>query len=437
LLHWIIAQCLHPGVFSLLDQALVSGTSFFTAVLIARACSHEDLGVYYLALTIVMLCLAVTCNLVSVPYTMRCNRRRGDARASHAGSTLFHQLAITLIAVVCLLMYASLLSLGVGPQSLRPVSWVLAGVMPLLLFREFVRRFAFAHLALRTAIAVDLAVTVLQLPGLLLAFYFHRLSVPTVYAIMGGACAVACAAWFVTMRQPMRLSGARIIPDWRDHWSFGKWALAGQVAGLASCLLPWMLNAVHGATATGVLGAGNTLIGLANLFVMGMANFLTPRTAHAYAEGGAPALSSVLHRAALLFVVVLGAFCVATWFVGDVLAMLVFGSRYAGHGTLITVLALATLADALGITAVSGLWVLDRAAANLAIDVVQLLVTLAVAAGLVLPLGALGIALALLAGRLAGSALRWRLLRESLRNRAAPAVAEEACIRGGVWEIHA
>ena len=37
LLHWIIAQCLHPGVFSLLDQALVSGTSFFTAMLIARA----------------------------------------------------------------------------------------------------------------------------------------------------------------------------------------------------------------------------------------------------------------------------------------------------------------------------------------------------------------------------------------------------------------
>ena len=73
----------------------------------------------------------------------------------------------------------------------------------------------------------------------------------------------------------------------------------------------------------------------------------------------------MLHRAALLFVVVLGAFCVATWFVGDVLAMLVFGSRYAGHGTLITVLALATLADALGITAVSGLWVLDRAVANL------------------------------------------------------------------------
>ena len=118
---------------------------------------------------------------------------------------------------------------------------------------RIVRRFAFAHLALRTAIAVDLAVTVLQLAGLLLAFYFHCLSVPTVYAIMGGACAVACAAWFVTMQQPMRLSGARIIPDWRDHWSFGKWALAGQVAGLASCLLPWMLNAVHGATATGVL----------------------------------------------------------------------------------------------------------------------------------------------------------------------------------------
>jgi O-antigen/teichoic acid export membrane protein len=115
-----------------------------------------------------------------------------------------------------------------------------------------------------------------------------------------------------------------------------------------------------------------------------------------------------------LFVVVLGAFCVATWFAGDFFAWICFGGRYLGSGPLIAVLALATFADALGITAGSGLWALDRPAANFASDLVQLAVTLVVAAALVAPLGAMGIAAALVAGRSAGAALRWFALRKCL-----------------------
>jgi O-antigen/teichoic acid export membrane protein len=414
--HRIVAQCLHPGVVSVIDQGVVSGTSFVTAIIIGRTCSHEDLGIYYLALTVAMLCTAVSCDLVSVPYTMHCNRHHGAAAASHAGSTLVHQLVLSLIVVACLLAFAALLSLGVEPQSLRPVSWVLVGVVPLLLLREFVRRYAFAHLALFTTLAVDVAVTVLQLGGLLLVCYFHRISVPAVYVIMGVACGLACAAWFAAARRGLHVVATRIIPDWRDHWSFGKWALAGELAGLSFYALPWMLTVAHGEAATGVFCAGNTLVGLANLFVNGMRNYLTPKTSHAYAEGGAGALSRVVRWAGLLFIAVLGAFCVAIWFAGDALTALLFGSRYAGNGLLLELLALATCADALGMTAGNGLWALDRPAANLAVEIVQLIVTLVVAVALVMPLGVLGIALALVAGRALGATLRWCVLYAFLSN---------------------
>lgn len=40
---------------SLLDQAVVSGTSFITTLLIGRICGAEELGIYSLAFTLIVL----------------------------------------------------------------------------------------------------------------------------------------------------------------------------------------------------------------------------------------------------------------------------------------------------------------------------------------------------------------------------------------------
>ena len=411
----IAGRLFHPGLFSIVDQGVVSGTNFVTILVLARTCSREDLGVYYLAWTVVVFLTAATSNLVSVPYTMYCHRYRGIAARSHAGSTLVHQLLLSAVGMACLLGVAAVLQAGVGPQSLRGPLWALAVVMPLLLLREFVRRYTFAHFALRTALAVDGAVSALQLSGLfLLALCFHRVSIPAVYLVMGGPARRCAQGGSPGRGRHCGSAPRRIAADWRDHWTFGQWALAGQLAGLAFYVLPWMLAAVRGEAAAGVLAVCNTLVGVANLFVVGTSNFLMPKAAHAFANGGARALARVMYSTLLLFVVVLGAFCVVAWFAGDLAAWLCFGNRYLGTGTLIAVLALATFADALGITAGSGLWALDRPAANFAGDLVQLVVTLAVAVGLVVPFGAMGIAVALVAGRSAGAALRWWVLQARL-----------------------
>jgi O-antigen/teichoic acid export membrane protein len=415
LIRRIAGRLLHPGLFSIVDQGVVSGTNFLTILVVARTCSRADLGVYYLAWTVVVFLTAASCNLVSVPYTMYRHRHRGRKARAHAGSTLVHQLVLSAAGTACLLGVAALLQSGLGPQSLRGAAWALAAVMPLLLLREFVRRYAFAHFALRTALAVDLAASGLQLCGLfLLAFCLRRVSIPAVYLVMGGACAAVCAGWFALARPPLRLTAGRIFADWRDHWTFGKWALAGQLAGLCFYILPWVLAAVRGQAATGVFAVCNTLVGPANLFVVGTNNFVMPKAAHAFASGGARDLAAVLRSTLLLFVVVLGTFCAVAWFAGDIVAWICFGNRYLGSGTLIAVLALATFTDALGITAASGLWALDRPAANFTGDLLQLAVTLGVAVALVVPLGAMGIAIALLAGRAAGAALRWWVLQTYL-----------------------
>lgn len=403
-------QIVRSGVFSLFDQGVVSGTNFFTTLILARTCSQDELGVYSLAWTVVLFLAAIQGNLITVPYTMYCHRRSGQALAQYAGSTLAHQLLTSLAAMACFFGLDVLLSLGFGPERLRAASWVLLGVIPFLLLREYARRFAFAHLALATAITIDVVAAVLQLGTLLVLRQFGLLSAAAVYAAMGMACAVASLCWWLLDSQPMRFSRVRFLVDWRRNWSFGKWAMLSQLTGLAFYALPWMLASVHGEAATGELAACSTLVGLSNLFVLGLNNLLIPKAARAFGQHGARSLFSVLRQAAACAFVVLGGLCVVVYFAGNTLVGIVFGAEYADTGPLLTMLALATLTDAMGLTASTGLWAMDRPGTSIIGDVAQLLVTLSVALWLVSPLGAMGIALALVAGRTTGASVRWLTL---------------------------
>jgi len=395
------------SALSVFDQAVVSGTSFATSVIIGRTCSKEELGVYFLALSIVLFIRGVQEQLICAPYIIYCNHRRGDALASYGGSMLVHQLVLSLLTAACLLGLIGVLALGIGPSTLAPAAWVLLGVAPMLLLREFIRQFAFAHLKIVTAIVIDVTVAGFQLGALLLLAHLELLSAATVYLAMGGACVVACLGWFLAGRQPLRLVRSRFFADWRHNWAFGKWALASQLIGCAApYLMPWVLVLACGEAETGVLAACAALVGLSSMFVTGVANYLTPKAAGSFARGGVAELRRVLWKTAALFVVVLGGFCLMVFVAGDLLAVLVFGDKYLGTGAVMTVLALASLIGALGLTAGNGLWAMDRPSANFAADVWSLGVTLVVVFWLVGPLGVLGVAIAELAGMAAGTVIR-------------------------------
>src|SRR4051812_6238069 len=116
---------LRNGALSLFDQALVSGTSFLTSVIIGRLGSKEEFGIFYVALTIVYLARGIQEQLVSAPYVVYCHGRRDEARALYAGSSLMHCLGLSAVLAVVLLAILGLLSVGIGPAGLSPAIWVL------------------------------------------------------------------------------------------------------------------------------------------------------------------------------------------------------------------------------------------------------------------------------------------------------------------------
>src|SRR3954465_13747528 len=94
------------GLLSILDQAIFSGTSFITAVVIGRTTSPDSLGIFYLVLSVILIVSGVQDQVVASPYDVYSKRRHGRELVEFAGSIWAHHFAITAIAVLSLLIAA-------------------------------------------------------------------------------------------------------------------------------------------------------------------------------------------------------------------------------------------------------------------------------------------------------------------------------------------
>lgn len=411
-----------PSAISICDQAVVSGTSFVTSVLLGRLCGRDELGVYSLAMTLVLFVQGIQDQVICTPYMIFAGRRNGRDLQTYSGSSLFHQLLLTLLSMLGLAVAGWFLPQASGWGA---TMFVLVAVTPFLLFREFVRQFSMARLQPRMALAVDCLVSFVQLLGLLACGLGGWLSIPVAFGMIGGACLLSVVGWFVLRKSDFAVHTSTILPDWKQNWAFARWPLAGQFTGSATpYILPWLLVACHGEAAAGLFAACSTLVGLSRMFVSGVNNIVIPKAARAYAEVGTSGLCAILRNTTLVYATTLGAFSLIVLGAGEWLAVSTFGAKYSGGGTVMTLLALNVLATALSQTAGNGLFAVLQPRANFVADIVLLVATLLAAACCIPTWGASGAAAATLIGTTIAAVWRSLTLRFVLRELSRqPAVA--------------
>jgi O-antigen/teichoic acid export membrane protein len=388
--------------FFVFDQCIVSATSFLTTVAVGRSGSREELGRYFLAFSILLFARNWQVQLVTDPYKVFWSRQPRSSRGSYLGSTAVQNSVFTALMMLGLLIYGVFQRFDGGLHEMLPVTLVLLVGLPFLLFREFIRNVALAHLRAIPAIAIDSTVAVLQLGLLVLMAKLHRLTSESAYLVMGGASLVACVGWLGMRKQPMQFVGSQMRPDFHKNWAFGKWALANHLLGeLLTYLGPWLVAYAWGESETGMLAAATTLIGLSYPFVSGLGNYLGPRAAIDYSEKRYDALLSLLIRYGLVFGVTLGLFCLGMVFFGNSLTVLVYGNRYHGIGMIVTIMAVTALIKSLRMTAGIGLWAIEQPWANPVAETCTIVVSI----GTLLcigHLGLLGFVISMLCGSIAG-----------------------------------
>jgi O-antigen/teichoic acid export membrane protein len=394
---------------SLLDQAIVSGTSFLTTLVIGRICGAEELGIYSLAFTVIVLVTNLQSAVFTSPYTIYGNKLASVERQQYAGSVLLHCVMLMILSSVCMA------SLAVGIKVLDPSSsyvgliWILTGALPLFLLREFVRRFAFAHLRIGVVLVTDIVASAVQLLGLGYLLQNDQLTTVNAYLVMGTACAIAAGGALNYLKDGISIRFENVFHELQKSWLMGRWLAATRLTTLGQMYaVHWTLAAFLGSAATGVYSASMTLLLAANPFIIGIGNLLEPKAARAMADGGAKQLRVVVWKATQLLGGIMGVYCSLLVFTGGWLVSLLYvGKEYDHQGPTVAMLALAALVSAWETGAVYGLRVLERPDLSFRASLLSLGVTLALAFLLVPFWGIFGGAFSVLVGDAAAAAVRW------------------------------
>jgi O-antigen/teichoic acid export membrane protein len=388
---------LGKGIVALADQGVVSAANFSTGLIIGRICSKEQLGLYMLGFTIIMFIMNVQSCLISTPYTIYSPHLQGVDLNRYTGSTLLHQLVLSFLIIIILAITGAALSLGFGPPGLAPVVKTLMFVSSFILLWDYARRLCFATLKMKNALLLDSCVLVLQVGLLLILGKLGYLSAARAYWVVGTACGVVTLSWLLLNKKNFKLSLEQAITDLLQNLSTGLWIFgSGLVFSASNYLYPWLLAAFHGAALTAVWAVCLGVVGLCNPLFIGLQNSFTPQIAHVYAKGKVDALRRfALHTITIMGLTILP-FCLLLLVFGGPLVSGLYGTKYAGNGLIVSILAANLLISSLGFAPARALFTVERADVEFGIAIVSLVLLFSCGILLVKRFGPAGAAAGLL-----------------------------------------
>lgn len=157
-------------------------------------------------------------------------------------------------------------------------------------------------------------------------------------------------------------------------------------------------------------------VALANPFLLGISNYLGPRTAHAVSLNGMEGLNRVISKTLLLFLAVMTLFVVLMSFLGGYLVELIYGGQYSGNGGIVLILSLNLLVASLMLPFRFGMIAIERADMLYRAYLVSLISTLLFGILLVKQYGQLGAGIGLVLSNLLLLISCWYLFRKSSKD---------------------
>lgn len=392
---WLNKLPLKP-LLAVAGQFFASLTNFGTGVIVGRACGPADYGLYFLGFTILVFLLEIQNALISTPYTVYAPRKYGEDAAWYRGSALLHQAVFCAVVSAGFAVVAMAGQAGYGPDGMAPVFLMLSVASASFLLRDQTRRLCFAHLRMGLALVCDAAVAMLQLGGLMALAALGWMNSSVAYAVVAVSCGVVAASCLLYEAPGTRLSWARSVESFAQHWAVGKWVVASAVLwGVSMNFYPWLINYYQSPEQAGVWAAAVTLVSLGNVFMMGVHNFLGPKIAAVCAESGPGALRQFVLEANAVFALPMLALCAFLYFAGAPLLGLIYGEAYIGGASVLFVLSINLTLLALAFVFSRGLFALERADLDFRVNFIPLAVLFAAGIPLVRDHGIRGAAWAL------------------------------------------
>jgi len=292
---WALAREYRDVNWSLMDQALVSGSNFLTGVLIARALGLEGFGMFALIWLIAVFIQNIQHAIINTPLLTYGAQANEEDRPTLLGAVMIRQLVfsgastlLTFVTMVATMAMQEIPNIGMAAA--------LSACIATTQWQDFFRRLYFTVDKPFVATLVD-SVRYLGQPLfllVLLAFSAETLSVTTVLWITALTAGLSCLAALFSLPK-IQAPGAEFNAINDLHWEFGKW-MAGTaiLQWIALNIFTLLSGALLGPAYAGALKATQSLLGILHIPFFALDNFLPSRGSRALQTDGSVGLDKML-----------------------------------------------------------------------------------------------------------------------------------------------
>ncbi len=388
------------GGLAIVDQCLVSGTNFFTVVLVGRYAGATELGLYALAFSLVMLVIGLQRSFLISPYVVVRDRFDEERTKAIRGSILVATLVMGATCSLLMLPASLLTAPGLG------LAMVVA--LPAGLMRDFGRRIAIVDSRMFSALTIDLSIATLQLGLLWLLASASNLDATRTLL-------VCSAVWFLVGLIGLAISRRQYavrVKSLRDDlsliWPIGRWIGMSQVLStIQAFALPWLMALVHSVELAGIYAACWTLVQIVSPAIEGLGNVLGPAFSKSASKSSWNDLAQRVRVSTGVFALLMGILVLSVFLFGQLALTKIYGAKFGEYYATLVVLALASSINHVGIPAGKALTQLGRERLNFWNNLASLMTTIVVAFLCLKFLGTSGAAWGLVAGGCVSSAAKW------------------------------
>ena len=324
------------NIYSLTDQAVVSGGNFLVAVLLARLLGLYDFGIYGICLVVTLLVVGVQASLLISPlYTFLPKIDDEEEREEYISNMTILVVVVSLLfsVISCVCLYF----LPVISEKMVTREYALLASVYIFfrLQQECIRRIFFALQDIVETVKIDVFVFALQIMLIVLIGHYQLLSLKVAFVVLGFTYALG-AIYGIFILDPEVSDCDCMFKVFCKHWRFGKWLMGGAV--LSAVVRDYVILSV-GVTLSpvdvGKMRAAERLGGLVGVVIQLMENVIPVRAAHAYHKFGKPALHAFLKKVYLqIFLLALGIilfFCLSP----EKIMVSIFGEQFSGIGVVL------------------------------------------------------------------------------------------------------
>lgn len=336
----LLGSTARKGYISLVDQALVSGVNFLTALILARYMTSSDYGVFVLAFGVYLLANNVQMALITTPMTVLSAPLDEKQLRGYLSSLGLIQIAFGgIITAGLLILVVVLYFLSFGPVVL---STFLGMALAVFAFQgqAFFRRVLFARIRPEGAFLNDMVSYGLQLTGMITLYKWGILSGRNAFIVIGltSGMAIIVGLWHCRKYFSLHFSLGSVL---HENFNYGKWMLLGFLSQwVSSQSYLFIVAAFLSTAATGVFDACLKILAVTNILLLGMDNFVVPVAAKKLETEGVGKMKSIMNSVYIAGGVIMAICCAIAAIFAENLLKLFYAQQYAGHGKLVMLFAL-------------------------------------------------------------------------------------------------